>query len=100
MQDRTIWVEREIYDIDTSLLSLTMHEIPIVADNGSSMWELGAGKYRVYGLPDFSTNASTEFRTPPHSSASTFNTPPVAQLSQYSMFLPHSLDLWCKFKMK
>jgi hypothetical protein len=80
MQDRTIWVEREIYDSDTSLLSLTIREIPIVADNGSSMWELGAGKYRVYGLPDSSTNASTAFRTPPHSSASTFNTPSLVKV--------------------
>jgi hypothetical protein len=65
MQDRTIWVKHEIYDTATSLLSLTMRENPIVADNGSSMWELGVGKYTVYGLPYSSTNASMEFRTPP-----------------------------------
>jgi hypothetical protein len=77
---KIIWVEREIYDTATSLLSLTMRENPIVADNGSSMWELCADKYRVYGLPDSATNVSTEFRTPPHSSASTFNTPPLVKI--------------------
>jgi hypothetical protein len=45
LQDSTIWVERKIYDIAIFLLSLTMRENPIVADNGSSMWELCAGKY-------------------------------------------------------
>jgi hypothetical protein len=36
LQDGTIWVEREIYDSITSLLSLTMRENPRVVDNGSS----------------------------------------------------------------
>jgi hypothetical protein len=80
MQNSTIWVEREIYDTATSLLSLTMRENHIVADNGSSLWELCTGKYRVYGLPDPSTIIFTEFRTPPHSSASTFNTPPLVKV--------------------
>ena len=37
LQDSTIWVECKIHDSVTSLLSLTMHEIPRVADNRSSM---------------------------------------------------------------
>jgi hypothetical protein len=36
LQDSTIWIEHEIYDIATFLLSLTMRESPRVADNGSS----------------------------------------------------------------
>ena len=80
LQDGSIWVEREFYDSTTSLLSLTLRENPRVADNGSSMWELCAGKYRVYGLPRPCTNVSMEFRTPPHSSASTFNTPPLVEV--------------------
>jgi hypothetical protein len=39
LQDGTIWVEREIYDSTTSLLSLTVRENPRVDDNGSSTWE-------------------------------------------------------------
>ena len=49
LQDSTIWVEREIYDSATSLLSLMMRENSRITDNGSSMWELRAGKYKVYG---------------------------------------------------
>jgi hypothetical protein len=73
LQDSIIWVEREIYDIATFLLSLTMRENPRVADNGYSTWELCASKYKVYELLGPSTNVSTDFYTPPHSSASTFN---------------------------
>jgi hypothetical protein len=35
----------------------------------------------VYGFPDPSTNVSTEFRTPPHSSVSTFNTLPLVKVN-------------------
>lgn len=80
LQDNTIWVECEIYDTATYLLSLTMRENPRLADNGSPLWELGAGKYKVYGLPYSSTNVSTDIRTPPHSSTSTLNTPPVVKV--------------------
>jgi hypothetical protein len=74
--DASIWVEREIYDPLTSLLSSTMRENPILADSGSSVWELAAGKYRVYGVPQSRPQVSTEIRTTPYSSASTFTTPP------------------------
>ena len=80
LQDSTIWVEREFYDNATSLLSLTMRVNSRVADNGSLVWELCAGKYQVYGLPDFSTHVSTEIRTPPHSSSSTLKSPPVIKV--------------------
>ena len=80
LQNSSIWVERKIYDTATSLLSITLRGSLRVADNGSSMWELCAGKYKVYGLPDPSTNVFTEFRTPPHSFPSTFNTPPLVKV--------------------
>ena len=80
LQVDSIWVEREIYDPLTSLLSLTMRENPILTDNGSSVWKLAAGKYKVYGLPESRPHVSTEIRTPPYSSASTFNTPPAIRV--------------------
>ncbi len=80
LQVASIWVEREIYDPLTSLLSLTMRENPILTDNGSSVWKLAAGKYKVYGLPESRPHVSTEIRTPPYSSASTFNTPPAIRV--------------------
>ena len=80
LQNSTIWVECKIYDNATSLLSLTMREHSRVADNGSSVWELCAGKYRVCGLPDSCPNVSTEIVTPPHISSSTLNTPRVVKV--------------------
>lgn len=78
--DSSVWVEREIYDPLTSLLSSTMRENPILADNDSSVWELSAGKYRVYGVPQSRPQVSTEIRTSPYSSASTFTTPPSVRV--------------------
>ena len=80
LQVGSIWVEREIYDPLTSLLSLTMRENPILADNGSSVWKLAANKYRVYGLPEFWPHVSTEIHTPPYLSASTFNNYPAVRV--------------------
>ena len=77
LQHSTIWVKCKIYDSVTSLLSLTMRENSRLADNGSSVWELCTGKYRVYELEESRTNVSTEICTPPHSSASTLNTLPL-----------------------
>ena len=81
LQNSSIWVERHIYDNATPILSLTMHEHSRVANNGSFVWELPVGKYRVYGLPYFCSNVSTEIRTPPHSFSSTLNTPPVVKVT-------------------
>ena len=50
LQDSTIWVEHKIYDSATFLLSLTMNENSRLVDNGSSVWELCAGKHKEYGL--------------------------------------------------
>ena len=44
------------------------------------MWELCAGKHKVYDLPYSCTNVSTEICTPPHSSASTLNTHPLVRV--------------------
>jgi hypothetical protein len=59
-----IWVEREIFHPDTGLLVHTLHETSKLADNGNVVWELDAGKYRVYGLPDSHLGVSPEILTP------------------------------------
>ena len=80
LHDASNWVEREIYDPLTSLLSSTICKNPIVADNESFVWELSTSTYRVYGLPESRPHVSTETRTRPFSSASTFNTPPASRV--------------------
>jgi hypothetical protein len=63
LQDSTIWVEREIYDSITSLLSFTIRENPRVADNISSMWVLNAQLTNNKMLNATSVNFSTTRRT-------------------------------------
>ncbi len=58
-----------------------MRENPILTDNGSSVWKLAAGKYKVYGLPESRPHVSTEIHTHPYASASTFNTPPAIRVN-------------------
>ena len=55
----TIWVECEILHHDFGLLVQLLHETSKLTDNGNVVWELGVGKYRVYGLPN-----SPEILTP------------------------------------
>ena len=54
-----------------------MCENTIIADKESSVSEIADGKYKVYELFDSRAHVSTEYHTPPYSSASTFNTPPA-----------------------
>jgi hypothetical protein len=65
LQEGSIWVECEIYDPMTFLLSLTMRENSILFDNGSFVWELAVGKYRIYGVPQSRPQVSKEITTPP-----------------------------------
>ena len=56
----TIWVECEIFHPHTGLVVQTFHETSKLTDNGNVVWELGAGKYRVYGLLDSQIGVSTK----------------------------------------
>ena len=50
--DTSLWVEREIFDPLTLLLSHILLEVFKFSNDGSSVWRLILGKYRVYGLTD------------------------------------------------
>jgi hypothetical protein len=76
-KSNTIWVEREIFHLDTGLLVHTFHETSKVTDNGNVVWELGEGKYRIYGLLESQMGGSTEILAPLRSSTAAFTTPPV-----------------------
>jgi len=77
LKPSTIWVEREIFDPDTGLVVQTLHENSKLTDNGNVIWELGPGKYRVYGLPDSHKGVSRENLTSLRSSTSSLTTPPL-----------------------
>jgi hypothetical protein len=73
LKANTIWVKREIFHPDTGLLVQTLHE----TSNGNVVWELGAGKFRVYGLPHSQMGVSTENLVPLRSSTAALSTPPI-----------------------
>ena len=50
LQDTSLWVEREVYDPHTSVLSHTIPEVSKHSNDGSIIWTLKLGRYRVYGL--------------------------------------------------
>ena len=81
LKANTIWVEREISNLDTGLVVQTLHESSKLIDNGNVIWELGAGKYRVYGLPDSQMGVSQKILTSPRSSTSSLSTPPVISVN-------------------
>ena len=60
LHDGSIWVERKIVDPLTSMLSLTVHENSMFADNGPSVWKIAAREYRIYGLPEFGPQKSRD----------------------------------------
>jgi hypothetical protein len=73
----TIWIEREIFHPDIGLFVQTLHETSKLTDNGNVVWELGAGKYRVYGLPNSQMGVSTKILAPLRSSTAALSTPLV-----------------------
>ena len=50
LQDISVWVEREVYDLLTLALSHTMPEASKHSNDGTIIWTLKLGRYRVYGL--------------------------------------------------
>ena len=79
LKSSTIWVEREIFHLHIGLLVQTLHETSKLLDNGNIVWELSAGKYRVYGLPKFQIEVSN-VAIPCRSSISTLSTLPVLRV--------------------
>jgi hypothetical protein len=73
----TILVKREIFHLDNGLLVQTLHETSKLTDNGNVVWELGVGKYKVYGLPNSQMGVSTKILAPLQSSTDALSTPPV-----------------------
>ena len=73
----TLWVEREIFNPVIELVVQTLHETSKLTDNGNVIWEFGAGKYRVYGLPDSQMGVSREILASLRSSTSSLTTPSI-----------------------
>ena len=79
-KESSILIEREIYDLVTLLVTVTILESSKVAENGFIVWELSVGKYRMYGLSESQMGGSTQILTSLRSSTSTLNTPLLARV--------------------
>ena len=80
LQDTSLWVEREVYDPHTSVLSHTVPEVSKHSDDGSIIWTLKLGKYRVYGLTSSQMSIPTQLVTPCQSSTCTMTPPPTVRV--------------------
>jgi hypothetical protein len=81
LKTSTIWVEREIFHSDTGLLVQTLHETSKLTENGHVVWEIGAGKYRIYGLPNSQMGVSIEIFASHRSSTVALSIPPVINVN-------------------
>ena len=71
----SLWVEREVFNPMTSMLTHTMLESSVCSDHSFCAWILLPGKYRVYGLSESQFVASIQLRTPRCSSLCTMAGP-------------------------
>ena len=71
----SLWVECEVFNPMTSLLTHTMPESSIRSDNSFYAWNLLLGMYRVYGLSESQFAASMQLCTPRCSSLCTMTAP-------------------------
>ena len=69
--ETSIWIEREVYDPLTLVLSYTIPEASKHSNDGSIIWTFKLDKYKVYGLITFQMSDLTQFITPCQFSTST-----------------------------
>ena len=80
LQDTSLWVEREVYDPHTSALSHTVLEVSKHFGDGSIIWTLKPGRYRMYGLTTSQMSNPTQLVTPRQSSTCTMTPPPTVRV--------------------
>ena len=76
----SIWIERELLHPVTLKISHTITEVSTHSEDGSTLWNLRSGKYRVYGVVDSQMPSSTEVLTSPRSFTCTFFTPLIVPI--------------------
>ena len=80
LQECSLFLDREIFDPITSLVSARLRESCKVSTDGTIFWELGAGKYTVYGLTGSQMSEPTQRLTPRQLTSSTFRSPPLVRV--------------------
>ena len=79
MQEPTVAIEEEVVDPLTTGVTHTISLEWERAADGSQIWRLRLGKYRMYGLTELQMAASTEIITPRWSSTCTMQAPSPAE---------------------
>ena len=80
LQDTSLWVERKVYDSHTFALSHTVPEVSKHSEDGSIIWSLKPGRYRIYGLTTSQMSIPTQLVTPRQSSTCTMTPPPTVRV--------------------
>ena len=75
LQNTSVWVERQVYNPLIFALSHTMPEASKHSNDGTIIWSLKFGRYRVYGLTTFQMSNLTQFVIPRQSSTCTITLP-------------------------
>ena len=75
----TVYVEEEICDSDTGIVSHAIGQLSITDDDGK-MWFLKAGQYRAYGLTKSLLDASTDVMSTRASSTTSIQMPILRQV--------------------
>ena len=80
LQDTSLWVEHEVYDPHISALSHIVPEVSKHSEDGTIIWTLKLGRYRVYGLTTSQMSNPTQFVITRRSSTCTITPPPIVQV--------------------
>ena len=80
LQDTSLWVEHEVYDPHTFAVLHIVPEVSKPSDDGSIIWTLKPGRYRVYGLITSQMSIPTQLVTPRQSSTCTMTPPPTVRV--------------------
>ena len=76
----SIWIEHELLNPVTLQISHTITELSTHSKDGSTLWNLCSGRYRVYGVVDSEMPSSTDVLPSSRSFTHAFYTPPVVSI--------------------
>ena len=79
LQDTSVWVEREVYDRLTLTFLHTMPKASKLFNDGTVIWTLKPGRYKVYGLTTSQMSNPIQFVIPHQTSTCTI-TPPIVRV--------------------
>ena len=74
LQDMSVWMECEVFDPVTHVVTHTAREVSLIFNDGLTIWKIDLGRFRVYGLTVSQMALPTQILTPRLSSSCTITT--------------------------